>query len=854
MPQSLYYLLPLGISTAISTAIALFVWQRRSAPGTTPFVLSMLAAAEWSLAYALSLVSPSLAGKVFWIKVRYIGIVTVPTAWLTFALLQTGLGKWVTRRTLILLLIEPLAILLLVWTNEWHKLYWADIHLVEEGPIVGIDVLPGLFYWIHVAYSYLLVATSSLLFVRMVIRSPSPYRSQSIVILAGVLGPLVGDAISTFSLNPFLPWLDLTPFFFTLTGLAMVWGVFRLRMLDIVPVARDAVIENMSDGVIIVDARDRVIDLNPAARTMLNCTAPEAIGQPASKVLPDWPYQIDGHSSVAITRAQAEGPTQRYFEIRVSPLYERRDGSTGHLIILRDATERKQTETALRDSEHKYRVLVEQSLQGFGVIKDMPFQIVFANSALAEILGYSVDELLHLSPEAATSLIHPDDWELFSQHYSACLEGEESAPRYQLRVIRKDGSARWVEILASCTEYQGESAMQAAFIDVTARKRIEEALLQRNRELELLNRASQALSSTLDLDQVLMAVLEEVRRLMGVDACSVWLTDPETGELTCQQATGPQREILRTWHLLPGEGIAGWAASKGQSLIVPDIWADERRYYKFNEEIGLPLRSILTTPLRVKDRVVGVLQVLDSGYDRFDTTDLMMLEPLATTAAIAIENARLYEQARQDAETRATLLREVNHRAKNNLSAIIGLLYAARRRAGIENESTHRFIMNDLINRLQGLATLYSLLSASEWTPLLLCEVAAWVIRSCLQTLSSQRWVSVDVEPSPVKITPDQAHDLTLVINELATNTVKHSLQEENSSGHITVRIAQDDDIITFTFRDNGPGYPDEVIQEEGGNVGLDLIRNIVRHNLHGDLSLYNDSGAVASIQFKAKS
>ena len=163
-----------------------------------------------------------------------------------------------------------------------------------------------------------------------------------------------------------------------------------------------------------------------------------------------------------------------------------------------------------------------------------------------------------------------------------------------------------------------------------------------------------------------------------------------------------------------------------------------------------------------------------------------------------------------------------------------------------------RFI-NDLIHRLQGLATLYSLLSESEWTPLLLCEVSAWVIRSSLQTLSSQRWVTVDVSPSPVRVTPEQAHDLTLVINELTTNTVKHALEEEDL-GHITVQISHDSDRILFRFRDNGPGYPDRVHKMETGNVGLELIEDIVRHNLHGELSLYNDSGAVAEIRFVASS
>jgi two-component sensor histidine kinase len=265
----------------------------------------------------------------------------------------------------------------------------------------------------------------------------------------------------------------------------------------------------------------------------------------------------------------------------------------------------------------------------------------------------------------------------------------------------------------------------------------------------------------------------------------------------------------------------------------------------------LDLRSILTIPLRVRDQVIGVLQVVDSKVDRFSALDLMLLEPLAATAAIAIENARLYEQARQDAEAKSTLLREINHRTKNNLSVIIGLLHAARRHIGEEDRSAYRSILNDLTHRLQGLAAVHDLLSASGWKPLLLSEVAAWVIRSSLQTLSSNMLVSVDVTPSPVRVTPDQAHNLALVINELTSNTAEHAILERNAA-HITVHIALDGDTVMLKFQDDGPGYPEEVLRLEHLNVGLDLIQNVVHKSLRGELSLHNDHGAVATILFKA--
>jgi two-component sensor histidine kinase len=197
------------------------------------------------------------------------------------------------------------------------------------------------------------------------------------------------------------------------------------------------------------------------------------------------------------------------------------------------------------------------------------------------------------------------------------------------------------------------------------------------------------------------------------------------------------------------------------------------------------------------------------------------------------------------------LIDEINHRVKNNISTIIGLLYAEQRYAKAEAQAAYQSIIGDMVNRLHGLATVHSMLSASEWAPLRLNELASQIIRSSWQTLPHDRHLSVDVAPSPVMVTADQAHNLALVINELATNTIKHTMQRDTSQ--ITVRIGLDGDKILFEFRDDGPGYPEDVLHLERYSAGLDLVQNIVRKSLRGELSLHNDRGAVTTIQITAE-
>lgn len=389
-----------------------------------------------------------------------------------------------------------------------------------------------------------------------------------------------------------------------------------------------------------------------------------------------------------------------------------------------------------------------------------------------------------------------------------------------------------------------------------AHDELEERVEERTAELTLLNRASNALISTLDQDQVLITVLEELRHLLDVVACSVWLVDDYTGEIVCHQNSGPQDEDVRGWRLAKGEGIIGWVVENGRSQLISNALADPRHYTKLDRVLDLTTRSLITIPLVVRGQVIGALQALDSEPDRFDASDLALMESLAATAAFAVENARLYSQARRDAEARAILLREVNHRVKNNLSAIIGILYAERRHTDLQDKPGYQSIMQDLISRVQGLSTVHNLLSQAEWSPISLYNLINQVIQAALRTLPPDKQLLIDITPSAIRVTPDQANYLALVINELTTNAMKYTLSQRDET-HLNVQINLEEDIlITLKFCDDGPGYPADVLypEEPRYNVGLYLLQNIVQHSLNGTLTLKNGPGgigAITTIQFE---
>jgi two-component sensor histidine kinase len=310
--------------------------------------------------------------------------------------------------------------------------------------------------------------------------------------------------------------------------------------------------------------------------------------------------------------------------------------------------------------------------------------------------------------------------------------------------------------------------------------------------------------------------------------------------------------LVRGFRLAPGNGIAGRVAASGASLLVEDTRTDTRHFKGVDEQTGMEIRSILSVPLKVKGETIGALQIVDEMPQRFKATDLTLLESLAATAAIAIEHARLYYQAREDAETKSRLLREVNHRVKNNLSAIIGILYAEQQHTGIADEADYRSVMQRITGRVQGLATVHTLLSSSHWAPLELGELGTQIGRSALQALPPDKQVAVNIVPSRILITADQAHYLALVINELVTNTVKHALCDR-SRACITMRSWVERGLVCLEFRDDGPGYPAGVLRLAQHGVGFDLVQSIVQDGLRGELQLYNDAGAVTLINFASQ-
>ena len=344
--QLVPYAIPLALAAGVSVLVAVYAWRRRPAAGAAPLTLFMLAAAEWCLGYALELSSSELAAKVFWARAQYLGIVAVAGLMLIIVLQYTGYEKWLTRRNLVLLAVVPIVVLLLVWTNDAHRLVWTELQLVPYGSFSILELGHGPGFWLIIVFSYLCLLAGTVLLFQAFRRSPPVYRAQLGVMFAGTLAPWIGNLLYVTGLNPF-PHLDLTPFAFTITGLAATWGLFRFQFLDVVPIARDAVIEGMTDGVIVLDRQSRIVDINPTGEGMLEIGLDDVIGMPVEQALSAWSELVARYRDVRETHEEIEigqDASRRWLDLRLSPLYNRSGRWTGRLVVLRDITERKRVE------------------------------------------------------------------------------------------------------------------------------------------------------------------------------------------------------------------------------------------------------------------------------------------------------------------------------------------------------------------------------------------------------------------------------------------------------------------------------------------------------------------------------
>jgi PAS domain S-box-containing protein len=376
-PYWYFYQVAMILSLVASFLIVALIWRRRQAPGASSVIALAFCTFVWTLGYLLESRSTTLDRQLLFSNIGYLGSTGAPVAWFIFAMHYTSGNRLVTGWKIVPFCLLPLFIVVLVWTNDWHHLMWSNAHLGTSGEFTVTIKTYGTFFWVMIAYDYILVVTGSIVLIRRLFVGTPLYAMQAVSLIVTVSLPFIWNILYFFNLKT-MPHKDLTPVMFTISGIAMVLGLMRYRLFLAVPFARQFLIRQMSDGLLVFDMHHRVLEANPAALRVLGVSRDfigKKVDTPVSSSLPEYlPPNQSGCFEITLKVSGEE----RFYELENVSMHDNQGQQVGWLVVLRDISGRKKIQEQLIAQDR----LASIGKLASGIAHEL-------NNPLATVIGFS---------------------------------------------------------------------------------------------------------------------------------------------------------------------------------------------------------------------------------------------------------------------------------------------------------------------------------------------------------------------------------------------------------------------------------------------------------------------------------
>jgi PAS domain S-box-containing protein len=665
--QNLYWLQAV-LAAALALFLSVYLWRHRAITAARFLIAIMLETGFWSLAYAFELMSLSLDARLFWVKAQYLGAVWLGPTFLAFSLCIAGVDKWVTWRRLWFLAVIPLLTILAAWTNSWHGLVWSTAFIDPSSPGLSTVYSRGIIFWAYLTYAYLLLLLGTLVLLRAVWKARRVYRYRLSILLLGVGLPWLFNALYVMGIKPF-SYVDLTPLAFALVGLLFTLGIFRARLMHLIPLAREALMENLPDPVLVLDAQDRLVDLNSAAQDIFGPEASKYINKPLDTIFISQPALnevLGADSEGRITLELELNGWPRIFEIRVSALKDLRNISVGRYLIFRDITQSHKIQGELRESEERYRTTFEHTGTAMMIAgKDTIMRMV--NSKYAEIAGFSADEIE--GKKSWQEFVHPDDLERMLSYHKKRREDEEAPREYEFRFIDRWGNQRWMDNTVNMVP--GTDLAVASLLDISDRKLADQRESARLRRLQRQRATLVELSTHPDMaagnmEQTAYLVNEVVADTMEVERVALWLLSKDGAALTSLDSyIRSRKEHLHS----PDQPLPKFPrymrALQNERFIAAYDAQQDPLTNEFNEILLKPnnIVSSLDAAIRLSGQVRGVLCINQvGGHRRWHSDEISFAVEIADQVAQALlnrERRKAQEALKESHERYSTFLEKL---------------------------------------------------------------------------------------------------------------------------------------------------------------------------------------------------
>ncbi len=364
----------------------------------------------------------------------------------------------------------------------------------------------------------------------------------------------------------------------------------------------------------------------------------------------------------------------------------------------------------------------------------------------------------------------------------------------------------------------------------------DEALRRQVHELSTLHRVSALVASSLELTDVLQMIVMQAVQLSGAD-CSIIFDLDRNGQRLQPVAThGFDTELMPRTGIEVGRCCAGRAVqTREPSLCLDCMRTDDSCFFHGTPDAVGDQHSVLCVPLVSTHGSQGALCVFSAQRYLLSPHQLQLVVTFANVAAIAMENARLFDQTREGLKTKGVLLREMHHRVKNNLQQVASILSMQRRRA--KSPQVER-ILAESVGRIQGIAATHDLLSREQLAIASVDDIARKIVGIVQGNLVPPHLrLEMHVEPCQVHVPSQQATTLAIVLNELIANAIEHGFGGR-SRGRIVISAAREGGDIVVRVADDGRGIPPGFDLQSSDGLGLQLVRSLVRSDLQGSFTL----------------
>ncbi|MFZ2097461.1 MAG: diguanylate cyclase [Anaerolineales bacterium] len=469
---------------AIALIIGLISTRWWKTPGIVYFSLMMVSVGGWALLAGLEAASIQITRQILWASLQYIGIAFIIAFWLLLILQYTHQDQRISRRWVILLLIVPLITIYVAITENQRHWLWETI--TPSSTVAGAPLIYTHGGWlvIFAGYCYLLLIIGALILIRRTLLPPKSSEVRALLLLSGIIPPLISNLLYVSELLTITNIKIMLMIGVIISNLIYFWGIYYFQLLEYSSLSRDMVIDKMSEGVIVLDRRDRIYNINSTALKMLGLRKRSVKRKNLNDIIAIWPgiaetFRVPHDFE---TEVNINGDVSKILSVSTTNLKDKDGQATGRMVVWRDITQYRQFEAILRDSEARFKALFQGAPDAI-IITDKNSRIVLVNNQTITLFGYTIDELMGNSID----LVIPERYrEAYYKYQKAFVDEIETRPGISLPLngLRKNKREIPIEIALSPVKIPSGVIFTNIIRDLTIRKEAEEQLRLQSVALE----------------------------------------------------------------------------------------------------------------------------------------------------------------------------------------------------------------------------------------------------------------------------------------------------------------------------------------------------------------------------------